>query len=272
MSERSNKFTDELIELVNLGGKLLNAIQKEFFPVEFEEQCIESFGGNEEEMSAFLEALPNFKIEYQAWYSKAQAVVKQILPDRFSDFVAYYEYPRVRKEVSFQNYMVKDYLQGLSITNNYSGEVKVDGRAAIPEFVQQLNLVKAARDLLDSTLLDLKSIVQADVYDSEIASAGALANSGYLRGAGAICGVVLEKHLRHICERHSVVVRKKNPGISDLNNLLKERAVTTIPQWRFIQHLADIRNICDHAKEREPSKEELDDLVSGTEKILKTVF
>jgi hypothetical protein len=48
--------------------------------------------------------------------------------------------------------------------------------------------------------------------------------------------------------------------------------VTTVPQWRFIQHLGDIRNLCDHAKEREPTKEEIEDLVAGTEKVLKTIF
>jgi hypothetical protein len=48
--------------------------------------------------------------------------------------------------------------------------------------------------------------------------------------------------------------------------------VTTVPQWRFIQHLGDIRNLCDHAKEREPTKEGIEDLVAGTEKVLKTIF
>ncbi|MFC6759589.1 hypothetical protein ACFQFQ_08995 [Sulfitobacter porphyrae] len=54
--------------------------------------------------------------------------------------------------------------------------------------------------------------------------------------------------------------------------MLKDANVTTLPQWRFIQHLADIRNICDHAKGREPTKEEIEDLVAGTEKVLKTIF
>jgi hypothetical protein len=75
-----------------------------------------------------------------------------------------------------------------------------------------------------------------------------------------------------VCDAHSITIRKKNPSISDLNQALKDKDVISVPQWRFIQHLADIRNLCDHAKGKEPSKDEIEDLVAGTEKVLKTVF
>jgi len=168
--------------------------------------------------------------------------------------------------------MVRDYLQGLHITKGWEKEVVADGKSAIPEFVKQLNIVKAASEKLDSALVDLTAILQADLFDSEIESARALAKAGYLRASGAICGVVIEKHLLQVCHSHSIAIRKKKPGISDLNQALRDKDVVTVPQWRFIQHLADIRNICDHAKDREPTKEEIEDLVSGTEKVLKTVF
>jgi hypothetical protein len=135
-----------------------------------------------------------------------------------------------------------------------------------------LNIVKAAKEALSSTLMDLEGIIQADLFDSEIESAAALAKAGYLRAAGAICGVVIEKHLSHVCDIHQIPVRKKNPNISDLNQLLRDSDIITVPQWRFVQHLADIRNICDHSKGREPSKEEVGDLVSGSQKVLKTIF
>jgi hypothetical protein len=222
-------------------------------------------------VKAYIDKLPQFREKYQKWYSEAQAVVKQVLPDRLEDFTSYFEYPKPRKEISFQNYMIRDYLQGLKITRHGS-EVIVEGSSAIPEFVQQLNIVKAAKETLTSTLMDLKAVLQADLFDSELDSARAPAKAGYLRAAGAICGVLIEKHLSHLCDVHAVTVRKKHPGISDLNQLLGDNSVTTVPQWRFIQHLGDIRNLCDHAKEREPTKEEIEDLVAGTEKVLKTIF
>jgi hypothetical protein len=271
MSDRTEKFSQALDRLIEKGGQLHIAIQYECFPLEVEEQLQESFDGDESKTNVFLEKIPSFKNDYQHWYTEAQAVIKQVLPDRLPDFVSYYEYPKTRKSVDFQNYMVRDYLQGLQITG-VDGRVKVDGSAAIPEFVQQINIVKAAKATLESTLMDLKAVLQADLFDSEIDTAVALAKAGYLRASGAICGVVIEKHLHQVCEFNNIIVRKKNPSISDLNQLLKDSNITTVPQWRFIQQLADIRNICDHAKGREPTKQEIDDLVAGTSKVLKTVF
>lgn len=270
MSEKFKKFVDALDALIEDGDSLFMAMQYEHYGKDITEQVESALG--KKEAAELIKTLPNFKKEYQAWYSEAQALVKQILPDRFADFQSYYEYPRVRKDITFQNYMIRDYLQGLRITYGWEEKVIADGSAAMPEFEQQINIVKAARKKLDSALIDLTAILQADLFDSEIESAKALAKAGYLRAGGAICGVIIEKHLVQTCQTHAVTVRKKNPGISDLNQLLKDAGTVTVPQWRFIQHLADIRNLCDHAKGREPTKGEIDDLVAGSEKVLKTVF
>jgi hypothetical protein len=215
MSERTKKFDAELDVLLVKGNMLWMAIQNDCHPKEFKARASESFKGDKDKTEDYLKGLQNFRNDYQAWYSEAQALIKRVLPNRLGDFISYYEYPRVRKDISFQNYMIRDYLQGLRITR-YGSEVVADGSAAIPEFVQQLNMVKAAKATLDSSLMDLKAVLQADLFDSEIETAGALAKAGYLRAAGAICGVVLEKHLHHVCDAHNIKVAKKNPTISDL--------------------------------------------------------
>jgi hypothetical protein len=74
-----------------------------------------------------------------------------------------------------------------------------------------------------------------------------------------------------VCDTHGVKVAKKTPHISDLNNALKEANVIDVPQWRFIQHLADIRNLCDHSRTTEPTLEQVNDLVLGVRKITKTL-
>ena len=262
MSENKKKFENELDTLIRKGELLDLALQYENRKKEYEKAI-----GKDE-----LDKLPNFKADYQSWYSEALALTKQVLPDRLKDFISHYEYSRVRKDITHENYMIRDYLQGLQRTGGYPKIVIVDGTSAIPEFEQQLNIVKAARATLGSALVNITLILQADLFDSEIDTARALAKSGFLRAAGAICGVVIEKHLKQVCDTHTIILRKKNPGVSDFNQNLRDKDIITVPQWRFIQHLADIRNICDHAKDREPKKTEIDDLLSGTEKVLKTVF
>jgi hypothetical protein len=267
LSEKFEKFAKELEALTEEGDLLYLALQYSCHPDEFKKQLNKAYGDGADE---YLKKLPNFRAKYQSWFSRSQALVRQILPDRLGDFNSYYEYPKLRKEISFQNYMIKDCLQGLMIT--HLGETQVDASAALPEMAQQINIVKSAKEALGSRLLEIKSILQADLFDSEIESARALAKSGYFRAAGAICGVVIEKHLAEVCSIHAIGIRKKHAGISDLSQALRENDTITVPQWRFIQHLADIRNLCDHAKGREPTKDEIEDLIMGTAKILKTVF
>ena len=144
--------------------------------------------------------------------------------------------------------------------------------AAIPQFRQQLAILKSVEERFESSLFDIRQLVQADIFDSELDAAKELAKNKFTRAAGAVAGVVLERHLAHVCDNHSIKVSKKTPGIFDLNNALKEANVLDVPQWRFVQHLADIRNLCDHNKQTEPSPEQVDDLVAGVMKITKTVF
>ena len=268
MSDRTTTFAKQLDELIRQGDLLSVAIQYECYGDKFKQQLNSKVG--KDKIDEYIAVLPYFKRDYQAWYSEALSLVRQVLPQRLEDFKSYYEYPRVRKEITFQNYMIRDFLQGLRITRH--DEIVADGTAAIPEFGQQLNIVKAAKATLQSVLIDLTKILQADLFDSELGSARSLAKSGYLRAAGAICGVVIEKHLRQLCDFHAVVIKKKNPVISDLNQGLRDKGILSISQWRFVQHLTDIRNLCDHAKGREPKEAEVDDLLSGTDKVLKTYF
>jgi hypothetical protein len=109
------------------------------------------------------------------------------------------------------------------------------------------------------------------LFDSEIATARELLKNKFLRAAGAVVGVVLEKHLRQVCDDHAIKITKKDPGISDLNELLKSNSVIDIPQWRHISMLGDIRNICDHNKKTEPTESQVKDLIDGADKMLKSI-
>ena len=44
-----------------------------------------------------------------------------------------------------------------------------------------------------------------------------------------------------------------------------------IPTWRFVQRLGDLRNLCDQNKGVDPKKEDIDELIAGVDKIMKTV-
>ena len=93
-----------------------------------------------------------------------------------------------------------------------------------------------------------------------------------MRAAGALVGVVIEKHLQKLAKSHGIKSRKKHPTISDLNDPLKNVGVFDTPTWRKVTYLADIRNICSHKKDVEPSKEQIRELIEGANWLVKNTF
>ena len=77
--------------------------------------------------------------------------------------------------------------------------------------------------------------------------------------------------MKAVCKNHGITTRKKDPGISDFNQLLKGSNIIDIPNWRLIQFLGDIRNLCHHPKDREPTSDEVEELIGKTDKVLKTI-
>ncbi len=269
METNLERFKADLDLLINLGERLELSMQYECEPEEVKKQFKAQLKGKAED---YLKALPKFSIEYQRWYSEGLALLRQLLPDRVADFIRHYEKPKGRKEISYENYRIEDYLQGLIVTRGYPKETVVATSSAIPQFQQQLAIIQAAKARFESSLFDIRQLVQADLLDSEIDAAEVLAKHKFTRAAGALAGVVLERHLSQVCIDRKLATGKKNPTISDFNETLKVAGVIDLPQWRFVQHLADIRNVCDHSRAPEPTPEQVSDLLAGVKKATKTIY
>ena len=278
MASNMDRYRKELDALLELGAHLQNALQYECYPKEYKQQLGQLVAKNakpdegplEGKVRAHIAGLPSFNDKYQTWYSEAKALIKQILPDRLDDFVRHYEKPRGRKSTDFESYRIEDALQGLQTTRG--GDVIADKSAAIPHMRQQMAIVEAAKRRFESKLFEIRQLVQADLLDSELEAANMLLKHKFTRAAGAVAGVVLEKHLAQVCENHAVAITKKNPTISDFNEALKAADVIEVPAWRFNQSLADIRNLCDHDKRQEPTPEQVGDLIAGVAKVSKTLY
>lgn len=267
MQSNIEKYKSDLDQLIKKGQNLFNSLFHECHPDEFKE----AVGRNADQL---IESLPDFGSEYQSWYSESKVLIKLLLPDRIDDFVRLYEKPKSRKsnDITYESYRIEDCLQGLNVTSGYEKQKVVGPDAAIPHVRQQLAILKSVKKRFESTLFDIKQLVQADLFDSEVEVARELLKKGFIRAAGAIAGVVLEKHLIQVKDNHRIKTRKKNLTISVLNDLLKENNVIDTPIWRQIQHLGDIRNLCDHKKERDPTKQEVSELITGVAKFTKTLY
>jgi hypothetical protein len=275
MLSNLDRYKKDLETLIDKGGGLHNAMMAECFPEGFEKEVKKLTGNDKELAKQFRKNVPSFKDTYQLWYSEAKVLVKQLLPERLADFVSHYEKPKGRKAITWENYKIEDYLQDLRVTRSQGyleGQKIVGPDAAIPQFVQQWAIVKSVQRRFESSIFDIRQLVQADLFDSELDAAQELCKNKFTRAAGALAGVVLERHLAQVCDSHGVQIAKKEPTIAELNDALKGANIIDIPQWRFVQHLGDIRNLCDHKKTAEPTLEQVNDLIAGVAKVTKTMF
>lgn len=259
MNEISRKIEKEIITLYEDGLNIVST--------EANNQRIRTTTNKDEKDKPYC----SIHASYQSWYTKSLPIVKQLLPDRLREFQDQYRLERRDdKDLTVSTYTISDYLLGIHQTIH--GEDVFNTYASfITRFQHQLLILHSAIDRLNSRLTDIEGILQSELFSHELEVAEDLQKKGHLRAAGALSGVSLETHLSHVCVNHKITINKKSPTISDFNEKLKADNVIDIPTWRHIQLLGDIRNICVHVKEREPTNDDISTLISGTKKILATL-
>ena len=213
-----------------------------------------------------------FGVAYQGWYSRAYKLVEALAPERLAEFSSYYLIDPKRKITDAGNYVIQDYIKGIGArTDGFNQPLWDTNNLTMIRVMNQMQIIGSLSSRIDSVLQDVKGHLFAELQDSELEAAVQLKKVSK-RAAGALAGVVLERHRQQTAKNHNITIRKKSPTISDLNDPLKQGAVYDVPTWRKIQLLADIRNLCSHQKASEPTDDQVDELISGVNSVIKRVF
>ncbi|MGA3172931.1 MAG: hypothetical protein ABSE25_00720 [Syntrophorhabdales bacterium] len=266
MTTSISRYRDDLEKLIKLGQEMQTDLHL---------RSLEEEGKLDKDLREVRKKIDRtFEKKYQHWYSETHALLRQLLPERITEFESLYLADPKRKTVDITSYKIQDWLMGMRATKStLTGEKHFDDFAAVVmRFSMQLDILKSVEVRFESSLLDIRQVVQADLHDSELDGSQDLRKKGFLRAAGVVAGVVLEKHLSHVCHNHKIALHKKNPTISDYNDALKENNVLDVADWRFVQRLGDLRNLCGHNKETEPTEDQVAELINGVGKILKTLY
>ena len=120
------------------------------------------------------------------------------------------------------------------------------------------------QDFEDGYLNSIKSLIQAEVFDSELEQAEELLSSGYKLPSAVIAGVVLETALRDLCNQEGLPLGKLDKMNSDLAKLGKYNKL----QQKRITALADIRNNAAHGKPEEFTNEDVRLMIRDIENFL----
>jgi len=266
MASNLDKYKSDLDRLVKLG---------EAMQLDLSCRHTKDLGKIDKRLKEAAEEIKgSFERLYQRWYTEASALIRQLIPDRLAEFEQLYKGDGKRKAIDSSTFNIQDWLNGIRAgTHPVRRDKYYDDFVVVTmRFGTQLAIFRSLESRFESTLFDIRQLVQADLFDSELDAARELIKHGFLRGAGAIAGVVLEKHLAQVAAAHNIKTRKRHPTIADFNDLLKNGGVLDVPHWRHIQRLGDLRNLCGHNKPRDPAKDEVEELVNGVEKVSKTLF
>ena len=207
----------------------------------------------------------NFHFEYQRWYTRALRVVNVLASDRYEEFKSYYEIDPKRKYINNITYVIQDYLNGTRLDSDSKSCNRV-----LLCFFNQLAILDSMNERVDYILSNIDGALLLRLQNAELKTAKQLMKVS-IRAAGALVGVVIENHLQKLTENHDITIRKKNPTINDLSTLLKDASVFDQLTWRKVGYLADIRNICSHKKDVEPTEEQVTELIDGANWLIKNV-
>ena len=191
--------------------------------------------------------------DYQQWYTESSPIVKQLIHDRFDEFS--------------ESYFQDDLDALLSIPRE---EGLNPSNAVLLKMRRQCLILMASKSQLDGAVSNLRQIVQADLFDSELDAARELLDKGFTRAAGALAAVALERSLNDLMDDNGITFNSPKPTIGSMNEQLKSTGVYGIPVWRRVQWFADIRNQCDHVRDGEPKGDDVKAMIDGIDRFIKT--
>ena len=254
-----SKIKDELEILITQGTRILHSGIYQNGSTNFD-------GETEKYLKKLVKELENYKKEFHIWYPKALRCVRVIMPERLEEFEAFYTGEKKSKKFNYLSAGITHNFQGI-ITTGGSTEQDYFGKFT-SGLQEQIYILESAKENMDDALFNYETEIHFNIFKSELDVARELKKHKQLRAAGAVAGVVLEEHLKKSCSNNDIKFRKKNPTISDYNDALKKIRIVDLVTWRLIGRCGDIRNYCVHSKERDPTPDEIDDVIRAAEKII----
>ena len=122
----------------------------------------------------------------------------------------------------------------------------------------------AKDDFQGGYLVSVRSLVQAELFDSELDQARELLASGYKIAAAVVAGVVLETALKDLCNIGSIPLGK----LDKMNADLAKAGTYNVLQQKKITALADIRNKAAHGDSQAFNDNDVMEMIRDVESFL----
>lgn len=222
----------------------------------------------EEVISDFQNNIFYLDEAYNVFYAKACRIISVVLPERLQEFKSCYIYDKkASQKGSFR--AIADYFNNRT-TELTSFEKSLEEHT-YNLFIQQKNILLSTYEIIDSTLFEIENIMQFNLFINELDIAQDLLNKKYVRAAGVIASTVFDGHLKTVCKNNPNITLKSKDTIGKYIEYLRNAKVIDAIEQRKLQCLNDTRTLCCHKKDREPTETEVQDLITGTKRVLSDI-
>ncbi len=131
-----------------------------------------------------------------------------------------------------------------------------------------MGILQAVLEDIDQGFIEtVRKLIAAELLSDLFEQAEHLLENGYKAPAASLAGAVLENGLRSIAHRNGIQVREKE-NLSTLNKKLADKEVYNRLVQRKVQVWTDVRNLADHGKFEEFSKDDVRGLIEGAQSFL----
>ena len=143
------------------------------------------------------------------------------------------------------------------VENGYKSDVKMGQ-----------GILKAVKeDILGGYLIDIKTLISAEVFSDFLEMAEHLLENGYKDPAAYRCGAVLGDGLRKIATKKGIKV-KSSDDLNSLNDKCVNGGVYNRLIQKKIKVWIDIRNKADHGQFNEYSEKDVQEMLKGIKDFL----
>jgi hypothetical protein len=133
-------------------------------------------------------------------------------------------------------------------------------------------VLKAAKDDYENNhIYNLKTLIEAEVFDDFLEQAEYLLSVGYYQPSTVIVGAVLEDSLRKLCIKNNIVLEDK-PKMDKMNADLAKRGFYNKLVQKQITTFADLRNKAAHGKWDEFSIDDVKAFISWIRNFMSNYF
>lgn len=211
---------------------------------------------------------------YKKRFSELQEQMDKLRASKTSVYSSFLEKSELNIE---QNALLEWTVKALSLLNKSCGDnsehykafTKNNETGIYSTYLETLERLRAIflaakEDYEGGYLKNTRSLIQAEVFDSELEQAAELLRAGYKSPAAVVAGTVLETALRELCDQNSLTHGK----LDKMNADLAKAGIYNKLYQKRITALADIRNSAAHGKPEEFTEKDVEDMLRDIERFL----